>query len=70
MPLSHGPPRIRREMKKETPSTGPVEDDDAVEPATQETQEGDLQGRNGEGANSAMRHWLHEERNRLKRPEH
>jgi len=28
------------------------------------------QGRSGEGAHSAMKHWLHEERNRLKRPEH
>jgi hypothetical protein len=56
-------------MKKETPSTGPAEDE-PPKPATEETQDGDLQGRNGEGAHSAMKHWLHEERNRLKRPEH
>jgi hypothetical protein len=57
-------------MKKETPSTGPAAEDEPPKPATEETQDGDLQGRNGEGAHSAMKHWLHEERNRLKRPEH
>jgi hypothetical protein len=27
-------------------------------------------GRSGEGAHSAMKHWLHEERHRIKRTEH
>jgi hypothetical protein len=56
-------------MKNEPRNTGPAEQE-ADTPASEETQEGDLKGRNGEGARSAMKHWLHEERNRTKRPEH
>jgi hypothetical protein len=57
-------------MKKDTPSMG-VAEEEPPRPANEETQDTDLlQGRNGEGAHSAMKHWLHEERNRLKRPEH
>jgi hypothetical protein len=57
-------------MKKEHLQKEPSPDEaaelayeDAPEPETRE-------GRSGEGAHSAMKHWLHEERNRLKRPEH
>jgi hypothetical protein len=56
-------------MKKQTPETSQAEDE-PEKPATEETRDTDLAGRTGEGAHSAMKHWLHEQRNRLKRPEH
>lgn len=70
MLLCHAAPRIRRAMKKESE---PLEssDDETAAPAPEDPQDAeDRKGRTGEGAHSAMKHWLHEERNRLKRPEH
>jgi hypothetical protein len=48
-----------------------LSDDEAAAFVNHDPQPADAnQGRSGEGAHSAMKHWLHEERNRLKRPEH
>ena len=62
---------MRRAMKKESlPQEPSVEDETAVT-APEDSDDTDArQGRTGEGAHSAMKHWLHEERNRIKRPEH
>ncbi len=57
-------------MKKES-DPEELSDDEAATSTNDESQQDDTrQGRSGEGAHSAMKHWLHEERNRLKRPEH
>jgi hypothetical protein len=70
MLLSHAASRIRREMKKEL-EPEELSDDETATSDNDEPQLSDArEGRSGEGAHSAMKHWLHEERNRLKRPEH
>ena len=57
-------------MKKES-DPEELSDDEAATSTNDESQQDDArQGRSGEGAHSAMKHWLHEERNRLKRSEH
>lgn len=57
-------------MKNEPQPAGTPEEE-AENPAPDNAPETDVrQGRSGEGAHSAMKHWLHEERNRIKRPEH
>jgi hypothetical protein len=51
------------EQEVRTPAPEGVPDND--------TRQAELKrGRSGEGAHSAMKHWLHEERLRIKRPEH
>ncbi len=85
MLLSYAASRIRRSMKKRDPSTGgpeqeantPAQKDptgsttaDAAIHDTGTCEAAARQGRSGEGAHSAMKHWLHEERHRIKRPEH
>jgi hypothetical protein len=56
-------------MKKESPQEEPS--GEMANPASEEGQDDEnREGRNGEGAHSAMKHWLHEERNRIKRHEH
>ncbi len=71
MLLCHAAPRIRRAMKKEPDPLEPSVQGETAAPAPEDPQEADEpQGRSGEGAHSAMKHWLNEERNRLKRPEH
>jgi hypothetical protein len=68
--LSHAASRIRREMKKEL-NFEELSDDETATSTNDDPQQDDArQGRSGEGAHSAMKHWLNEERNRLKRPEH
>ncbi|HTH80731.1 MAG TPA: hypothetical protein VL593_17290 [Ramlibacter sp.] len=57
---------MKKELEPEELSADETADlapDDPLQPDAR-------QGRSGEGAHSAMKHWLHEERNRLKRPEH
>jgi hypothetical protein len=57
-------------MKNESQPAGTPEAE-AENPAYDDAPEPDVrEGRSGEGAHSAMKHWLHEERNRIKRPEH
>lgn len=57
-------------MKNESQTEG-TPDQEAEDPAPDHTPETDVRkGRSGEGAHSAMKHWLHEERHRIKRPEH
>jgi hypothetical protein len=60
---------MKKAMKKESPKEEPSD-----EMASQQPEEGreeeKSEGRSGEGAHSAMKHWLHEERNRIKRHEH
>lgn len=57
-------------MKKES-DPEELSDDEMATSTNDESQQDDArQGRSGEGAHSAMKHWLHEERNRLKRSEH
>jgi hypothetical protein len=69
MLLGHAAPRIRRAMKKKPPPQE-LPDDKAATPAPEDPKQADArEGRSGEGAHSAMKHWLNEERNRLKRPE-
>lgn len=56
-------------MKNESQSVGTPEEE-AEGPVSDEAPQAEVpQGRSGEGAGSAMKHWLHEERNRVKRPE-
>jgi hypothetical protein len=56
-------------MKKESQQQEPPSE--TASPAPEEGQEEETrEGRSGEGAHSAMKHWLHEERNRIKRHEH
>lgn len=47
-----------------------LSDETAVPPPEEPGEETTREGRSGEGAHSAMKQWLHEERNRIKRPEH
>jgi hypothetical protein len=57
-------------MKKE-PETEELSDDEMATPIPENARDREArEGRSGEGAHSAMKHWLHEERNRIKRPEH
>lgn len=58
-------------MKKESDPEELSDDDEMATSTNDESQQDDTrEGRSGEGAHSAMKHWLHEERNRLKRSEH
>jgi len=57
-------------MKKESPMEEPSDDEMATSAPDEAREHEARRGRTGEGAHSAMKHWLNEERNRIKRPEH
>jgi hypothetical protein len=58
-------------MKNETPKTGePRREQQPPAPEELCGPPDPRDGRSGEGAHSAMKHWLHEERHRIKRTEH
>ena len=70
MLLGHTAPKIQRAMNNDSQPAGTPEEE-AEDPAGESTPEADVrQGRSGEGAHSAMKNWLHEERNRMQRSEH
>lgn len=57
---------MKKDHLPKEPSTHETADPDSDDPQDRDQRE----GRSGEGAHSAMKHWLNEERHRLKRAEH
>lgn len=57
-------------MKKERLKEEPPDEVARSAPDEAQDEEEAREGRSGEGAHSAMRHWLNEQRNRFKRHDH